>query len=99
MSEEDWGSGFGKAVAMFLNGRGITGTDARGQRIVDDSFVLMFNAHHEDLQFVLPPVEYGKQWQVVLDSQPSAEEPTTVDAAGKLLVEARSLVVLACAHA
>ncbi|GLY15946.1 glycogen operon protein GlgX homolog [Kineosporia sp. NBRC 101677] len=99
MSEEDWGSGFGKAVAMFLNGRGITGTDARGQRIVDDSFVLMFNAHHEDLQFVLPPVEYGKQWQVVLDSQPSQEEPTTVEAAGKLLVEARSLVVLGCAHA
>ncbi len=99
MTEEDWGNGFGKTVAMFLNGRGITGTDSRGERITDDSFVLMFNAYEEDMEFELPPVEYGENWKVVLDSQPSADpsqDPDTFKAGSKLVVEARSLVVLAC---
>ncbi|GLY29940.1 glycogen debranching protein GlgX [Kineosporia sp. NBRC 101731] len=99
MTDEDWDSGFGKSVAMFLNGRGITGTDARGQRVTDDSFLLIFNAHHEDLQFTLPPSEYGESWRVVLDSQLAAtpeEQVNEAKAGGTLLVEARSLVVLAC---
>ena len=39
---------------MFLNGEEIAAPDARGERIVDDSFLLLFNAHHEDVEFTLP---------------------------------------------
>ncbi|MDT4970318.1 MAG: isoamylase, partial [Pseudonocardiales bacterium] len=45
MTEEDWDSGFGRAIAVYLNGQGIAGTDNRGQRVVDDSFLLCFSAH------------------------------------------------------
>ena len=58
MSEEDWGSGFGKSVAAFLNGQGIPDLDVRGQRVTDDSFVLCFNAHHELIDFKLPPADF-----------------------------------------
>ena len=51
MTEEDWDSGFGRAVAVFLNGNGIPSTDARGERVVDDSFLLCFNAHDEPIEF------------------------------------------------
>ena len=55
MSEEDWETGFAKSVAVYLNGQGIPDLDVRGQRVTDDSFVLCFNAHHEPIEFTLPP--------------------------------------------
>ena len=95
MTEEDWGSGFGKSVGVFLNGRGISGTDARGERIIDDSFIMIFNAHYEDIEFTLPSADYGTAWTVVLDSQPGeGPDPDTLKAEAVITVEARSLVVL-----
>ena len=66
MTDEDWGAGFAKSVAVFLNGQGIPGRDARGQRVLDDSFLLCFNAHHEALEFILPPSEFGAAWRIVV---------------------------------
>ena len=66
MTEEDWGAGFAKSVAVFLNGHGIPDRDARGQRVLDDSFVLCFNAHYEPIEFTLPPSDFGAGWQVVV---------------------------------
>ena len=48
MTPEDWGSGSVKCVAVFLNGEAIPAPNARGERVVDDSFLLCFNAHDED---------------------------------------------------
>ena len=59
MNDDDWDSGFGKSVAVYLNGLGIPDLDARGQRVTDDSFFLCFNAHHEPIEFTLPPGEFG----------------------------------------
>ena len=50
MTEQDWDSGFGKCVAVFLNGEGIADVDSRGERVTDDSFLLCFNAHYEDIE-------------------------------------------------
>jgi isoamylase len=95
MTEEDWDSGFGKSVLMFLNGRGISGLDARGERILDDSFLLVFNAHHEEIGFTLPTAEYGQAWLPVLDTQyPPPAEAKPIDAADTVLMPARSLLVL-----
>ena len=68
MNDEDWDSGFGKSVAVYLNGQGIPDLDTRGQRVVDDSFVLCFNAHHEVIEFTPPPNEFGPAWQPVVDT-------------------------------
>src|ERR1700753_1269333 len=46
-----WNQGLDKCVAAFLNGDAITAPDSRGQRVVDDSFLLCFNAHCEDVEF------------------------------------------------
>ena len=45
MTDDDWDAGFAKSLAVFLNGDGIREPDARGERITDDSFLLLFNAH------------------------------------------------------
>ena len=53
---------------MFLNGHGLEEKDERGERVVDDSFFICFNAHHEDIDFHMPPEWYGLEWEGVLDS-------------------------------
>ena len=95
MTEEDWEAGFGKSVAVFLNGDGIPDRNARGERVIDDSFIMIFNAHDGSIDFTLPHPEYGAKWEVVLDTAtPQLAEPAPAAARSVLTVEARSLCVL-----
>jgi isoamylase len=68
MSEEDWDSGFAKSVGVFLNGDAIPDPDPRGEKVTDDSFILLFNAHYEKLPFTIPNRDWGDHWVVVLDT-------------------------------
>ncbi len=68
MSDADWQAGFAKSLGVFLNGDAIPTPNERGERVVDDSFYIMFNAHHEALEFRLPPRAWGERWTQVLDT-------------------------------
>jgi glycogen operon protein len=68
MTEEDWDSGFAKSVGVFLNGDAIPDPDPRGEKITDDSFLVLFNAHYEKLPFTIPNRDWGDHWVVVLDT-------------------------------
>jgi glycogen operon protein len=95
MSPADWGSGFGRAVAMFLNGNGLSDRDARGQRVIDDSFVLCFSAHDEMIPFTLPAAEYGRVWRTLIDTmRPGIDEERILHAGETVPVGPRALVVL-----
>ena len=96
MSDEDWETAFAKSVAVYLNGQGIPYLDERGQRVTDDSFVLCFNAHHEPIQFTLPPKEFGASWKrVIYTGSDGAEGP--VEAGATVPVDARAVLVLEAA--
>jgi len=95
MTPEDWETDFGKSITVFLNGDAIPEPDARGFRVVDDSFLMFFNAHDAALDFVVPEGIYGKQWEACIDTAESAGTTDLVVQAGdKLSVEARSVIVL-----
>ncbi|SFL14316.1 glycogen operon protein [Streptosporangium canum] len=68
MSASDWHTGYAKALTVFLNGDAITEPGPRGEPILDDSFLLLINGHHEDMDFALPDAKYGAQWRTVLDT-------------------------------
>jgi isoamylase len=68
MSEQDWESGFGRSIMVFLNGDGIADLDRRGEQVHDDSFLLCFNAHDGDISMRLPNGDYGSEWAVVVDT-------------------------------
>ncbi|SHK84167.1 glycogen operon protein [Pseudonocardia thermophila] len=105
MTEQDWDSGFGKCVTAFLNGDGITEPDPRGNKVVDDSFLVAFNAHYEDIDVTLPP-GYGRTWAVVVDTAEgtvvtltqargsAGKDPVTYPGGATVSVGARSLLVL-----
>ncbi len=68
MTEEHWTTDFAKSLGVFLNGRGLHSMGLKGEHIIDDSFYVIFNAHHESLDYILPEVKYGKEWVVLLDT-------------------------------
>jgi glycogen operon protein len=94
MQPEDWDSGFGRSVGVFLNGDGIQGKDSRGRRIQDVNFLLYFNAHDGDVEFTLPPDEYAPAWDIIIDTAGEGADSEPVQAGGMLSVAAKSLVVL-----
>ncbi|MDI6629254.1 MAG: glycogen debranching protein GlgX [Rhodococcus sp. (in: high G+C Gram-positive bacteria)] len=95
MIPEDWDSGFGKSLTVFLNGDGIPEPNQRGERVVDDSFLLCFNAHHETIEFVTPDGNYAKEWTVALNTASrTGTSEKSIEAGTPVEVTARSLLVL-----
>jgi len=97
MTEQDWDARFAQSLTIFLNGDAITEADRRGEPIRDDSFLLLFNASPRELEFVLPPPQYGEGWETVLDTARPAEpfeDGAAVKAGGPLPVRDRSVQVL-----
>ena len=68
MTDQDWTSTFARTLGVFLNGKAIPTPDHRGEPIVDDSFYLLFNAHHEPIPFKLPTCPWGDRWEKVIDT-------------------------------
>ncbi|GCD97419.1 glycogen debranching protein GlgX [Embleya hyalina] len=99
MSDGDWWAAAAKSVAVFLNGNAISEPDPRGQKITDDSFLLLFNASHEAEEFTIP-ADLGRSWTVVVDTADDKtviHEPRsrpTIEGGAAQTVESRSLVVL-----
>lgn len=93
MSDEAWSSDHAFAVMVFLNGDAIDEPDMRGQEVVDDSFLLLFNSHWEKKQFQLPGAEYGAVWTAVLDTDGQVKPGREVRSRGKVTLAPRSMVL------
>lgn len=96
MSEDNWNKDYAKSLAVFLNGLGIHSVGWKGEKIFDDNFYVIFNAHYEELSFKLPPTKYGRQWIKVIDTANNivAEEAEIFKPEDEIVVDARSIVVL-----
>ena len=94
MNAADWQNGASHALGVFFNGRSIGSVDEQGEPVVDASFVLLLNAHHEDITFTLPPRRFGPRWQVELSTAHPDAPPVVLTARGGAHVSARSLLLL-----
>lgn len=96
MSEEHWQQNFAKSVAVFLNGQGLHAVNSEGNRVIDDNFYIIFNAHHEPLDYKLPEKKYSMNWHVLIDTSKPVFSPTDkVYQAGEVIhVEGRSVILL-----
>jgi len=85
---------------VFLNGDAIPTPNERGERVVDQSFYMMFNAHHEPLEFTLPEGKWGSRWTQLLNTHEpgellSEDKPgPELLAGGSLTVQAWSTILL-----
>lgn len=95
MTEEHWSTDFAKSLAVFLNGKGIHMPDSKGRPILDDSFYLIFNAHHEPLEYKLPPAKYGKSWKLLLNTtEDQFGSEQEYEAESMIRIESRSIYLL-----
>ncbi len=89
MTQADWGRGDAFALGVFLNGEEIPGLTPEGEPVVDESFIVLFNAWRDPVTFLLPPTRFGRRWAHELSTAephlpPSEHElparaPVTVD--------------------
>jgi isoamylase len=69
MTEEDWNNPHTRCFGLRLAGDAISEVDTRGRRVMDSTFLMLLNAHHEPLPFVLPAHRRGVRWQVMVDTR------------------------------
>jgi glycogen operon protein len=69
ISNEDWNNGFARCLGLRLAGDAIAEVDTRGNPIVDDTLLILLNAHYEQLPFILPAHKRGLRWELVLDTR------------------------------
>ncbi|WP_067125194.1 glycogen debranching protein GlgX [Microtetraspora malaysiensis] len=94
MTDQDWHNGYARALAVFLNGDAITEPDRRGRKITDDSFLLLFNAHHDVIRFTVP-TGFGEMWTTALDTaRPVGADSRVCRAGEEVPVSGRSVRVL-----
>jgi isoamylase len=94
MRDEAWTGDHARMVQVFLNGDAIVEPDHRGQRVVDDSFLILFNGNYTPVDFTLPSVEFGHTWTVLLDTSEPANHGRTHSPGASLPVDHRSVVLL-----
>ena len=94
MDDQAWTDGRTKTLTVFLNGAAIPEPDKRGNPIMDDSFLVMFNANDEALTFTIPDEEYGACWVPEINTAVHDVEVKELEPGWQIQVEARSVVVL-----
>ncbi len=96
MTDEDWGVSFAKTIGVFLNGDALPWQDPRGHPVRSDSFFLIFNAHHEPIEFTVPGEGWGRAWEIALDtaSDDLGHDSKPLKPGEQLHVVDRSLVLL-----
>ena len=94
MGDEDWDEPENKCLVVFLNGSAIPESTSRGERIIDDSALIMFNASGNPVDFTLPDTEHGRVWTVVLGTGKTIDVGAEVSAQETISRPAHSLLVL-----
>ncbi|QEC53085.1 glycogen operon protein [Anseongella ginsenosidimutans] len=95
MTGDHWNHDFARSLGIFLNGHGLHTRGSKGEMIVDDNFYVIFNAHHDSLDYVLPPEEYGTRWTKILDTGENGAEAQGIHGAREAIsVKGRSVVLL-----
>lgn len=74
MTDEDWDNPQARCLGIRLAGDAIDEVDARGNRIVDDTLLILLNAHYEPIPFTLPAHRSKVRWELILDTR----EPTGI---------------------
>ncbi len=96
MTRRNWERADTNVVGLFLNGQDTGNRDRRGEPVTGDSFLLLFNAGHEDITFRLPARRLGARWALELctdraDAQPGSRRFAALE---QIPVVGRSLMVL-----
>lgn len=94
MDMDDWQNTHAFSMMIYLNGSDIPEVDWYGNRMVDNDFILIFNAHYEPIMFTLPDERYGRKWQLVVDTHNPNDPALSYEAGFMITAQSRSFLML-----
>ena len=94
MDMDDWQNTHAFSMMIYLNGSDIPEVDWYGNRMVDNDFILIFNAHYEPIMFTLPDERYGCKWQLVVDTHNPDGPELSYEAGFMITAQSRSFLML-----
>ena len=94
MDMDDWRNTHAFSMMIYLNGSDIPEVDWYGNRMVDNDFILIFNAHYEPIMFTLPDERYGHKWQLVVDTHNPNGPELSYEAGFMITAQSRSFLML-----
>jgi len=96
MSGADWNRPESHAIGMMLGGDAIPTLDEQGEQIIGDTLLVLTNAYHEPFDFMLPAIEWGESWEVLIDTRTAdqVENRLPAEAGTKYTLLERSMVVM-----
>jgi isoamylase len=97
MTEDEWNNDFTRCLGLRLAGDAIEEVNEAGHTIVGNTYLLLLNAHHEAIPFVLPAHHARVRWTLVLDTRDwevGARQPSAFRAGDQYPLAGRSLALL-----
>lgn len=93
MSDDAWNAGFSQCLGVRFPGDLIGDVNERGEPITGDSIVLLANAHHEAIPFILPSRDNGQEWERLIDTADPLAERTKYKGHTSYDLQGRSMSV------
>jgi pullulanase/glycogen debranching enzyme len=94
MTEEAWNTGYARCLGVRWAGDLIGETDEKGDPIVGDTILLLMNAHHDAIPFMLPALKDGQQWERLLETAEGPAAASLVDGQQPYELPGRSMAIL-----
>ncbi|MBQ1599967.1 glycogen debranching protein [Bifidobacterium pseudolongum subsp. globosum] len=94
MDLEAWSNTHAFSIMVFLNGSDIPEPDWYGNTMVDNDFILIFNAHYEPIMFTLPEEQYGRKWKLIVDTHNPKGPELNYEAGFVITAQSRSFMLL-----
>ncbi|MFZ5907049.1 MAG: glycogen debranching protein GlgX [Nitrospirota bacterium] len=94
MQDQDWSNQETQCFGIRLAGDAIDEVDEQGNRIIDDTLLVLFNGNQEPVTFLLPHNHQNQAWELLIDTRESAAPKKVFPAGGEYTMEARSLSLL-----
>jgi isoamylase len=100
MAPSDWEDPPRATMGLLLSGDALDWRDVEGEAVVDDSFLVLLNGAHEDVDFIVPNIDWGSRWALRIDTAQgmvtidgAQENQTEIDASEKVKLLAHSVMV------
>jgi glycogen operon protein len=96
MTDEDWNNPAVRCLGLRLAGDAIGEIDIHGQRIMDDTLLILLNAYHKTISFIMPAHRSKVRWEIVLNTGEAlgkARQPQRLRGGTGYDLAARSLVL------
>jgi glycogen operon protein len=96
MNDEAWNADFVHSIGMLLSGNAIEEVNEQGEPVMGDTLLILFNAHSDEIQFTLAPIDGDRdwQWQRVFDTAEPGAAGAGYKPGATYAVQGRSAVVL-----